>query len=183
MKRRTVLATSAAVIFSGCSTLGSSDSGPQPTEEKTGSKTPACSESDVSRPSIPTSSQLNGLEYPRRPDELTTDSVQKYLSEFESAYARNYTINEFIVSSVNVVVRDFEVSEVNGGFLASSDVQVIYTQESDGDGPTPTGDRKYRTNYYVSTAVYRSETDMETVDARTHRPRQLVACFAGEPGS
>lgn len=116
-------------------------------------------------------------EYPEKPKSLSLDSVATYLAEFETAFARNRVVDEMTVKSVKVEIQgEFDGSETGAGFVASSNVQVMYTMDTN-DTETALGDIEYAANYYVdSELVYRIQTDTETVDPRDGGSKRLVQC-------
>lgn len=185
-KRRGFLGILTAATLAGCSMPESPSTGENsvdssPSEEtpiKTTSQgTPACSASDVLRPPVLSDSDPSGTEYPDRPSSFSRAAVHDFLTEFETAYARNKTIRDTSVTSVNVVVQSgFDVDSVDRGFLAHGNVQVMYNK--DAREQTATGDRKYRANYFISdSVVLRVETTGEDIDPRDESGARIVACF------
>lgn len=179
--RRKIIGLASAVLVAGCAGTGPSPTQDSPVDRSEQSSTTTeavyCSESDVKRPPASINASPSGKPYPEAPLPLDEDSVREFLNEFETAYARNETIQDQSVSSVNIEIQGgFDVEAVDQGFLAHGNIQVMYTK--DGGEQTPSGDKKYRVNYFVSTsAVLRTESDFEDLDPREEEDSKVVACF------
>lgn len=166
----------AVTTLTGCSTPESSSAGEAPAKT-TSEETPVCSAADVLRPPVRSDSDPPGTKYPDQPSSFNEPAVRDFLIEFETAYARNKTIQDSVVISVSVVVQGgFKIESVTGGFLAHGNVQVMY--DTDVGEQTATGDIKYRANYFISDLVaHRVETMSENIDPRGESDSRIVACF------
>ena len=193
-RRRGLLGCIATTFLAGC--LGDGNGGGQTTttrsttepttsspttESKTSEpttttpSTESCDPSSASRPPIVRDSNHPPQGYGTKPTELTPLSVADYLSDFETAFAWNRILQENDeVNSLGVnTVDGYQPDTVDGGFLASSRIEIHYTVGEDHE----LTEREYVTNYFVSEGpVYRVETDTDPVDPRTHPDRQLVQC-------
>ena len=180
MNRRRLLATVGVLALPGCSEVGSPSTGSPAnrTSRTTSSSSGAtCEPEVVFRPSPPEGTDPGPSEYPEKPNRLSADSVATYLSEFETAFGRNRAIDELVITSVDVEIQGgFDGTEAGDGYVASSDVQVMFTTDADGT-ETAVGDSKYVANYYVDPElVYRHQTDLESMDPRDSGRKRLVQC-------
>lgn len=101
MRRALPLVALAAVLVSaGClAAVGPGSPTPETPEERAGSSTPYPTPSGecdaVDRETVdPFRDDVEPSPIPDRPDELTVDSVESYVAEFEEAYARNGALYE-----------------------------------------------------------------------------------------
>lgn len=186
MDRRSLLATISVLALPGCAETGSPSTGSPASETPTNSPSQTapstagatCEPEAVFRPSPPEGAEPEPSEYPEKPATLSADSVATYLSSFETAYARNRTISDVAVTSVDVEIQGGfdDASETGDGYVASSNVQIMYTREAEGT-ETPSGDVKYVANYYVDLElVYWHRTDLEPMDPRDSDRKLLVQC-------
>ncbi|QLG28541.1 hypothetical protein HUG10_13720 [Halorarum halophilum] len=180
MNRRRLLAMVGVLALPGCSDVGapstvsSTDEASRVTSSSSGA---TCEPGAVFRPSPPEGTDPEPSEYPKKPGTLSADSVATYLSEFETTFGRNRAIDELVSTSVDVEIQGgFEGSEAGDGYVASSNVQVMFTTDADGT-ETAVGDIKYVANYYVDPElVYRHQTDIEPMDPRDSDRKLLVQC-------
>jgi hypothetical protein len=155
--RRGFVAVSAGVLTAGCAAPSDGDSDGDTPPEQPGPDTPECDPADVTRPAVAAGTNLEGREYPRKPADLTDQSILEYLDDFETAFAWNRVLESAPdATSINVDNLDgFSSDETGDGFLASSGIRVTY---SAGDGSST--ERTYVANYFVTPGpVYRYETD------------------------
>ncbi|WP_200531121.1 hypothetical protein [Halorubrum sp. LN27] len=174
-ERRTVIAASIGLLMAGCAGLndGGSDGDAPPTDP--GTDTPQCDPDDVARPPVATGTNIEGREYPRKPETLTEPSIMEYLDDFETSFAWNRILQSAEgVTSVNVDnLNGFTPDETGDGFLASSGIRASYSTEAGASD-----EREYIANYFVAPgAVYRHES---TGDPTAPEPRDeetaLVQC-------
>jgi hypothetical protein len=192
--RRTVLVGAAATL-AGCSGV-TTDGGDSVTDGRPAATTDpgttttvddttadSCAPADVTRPAVPTGTELDGRPYPQPPAGPTTGSVAQYLGDFERAFAWNRALGEFPdVLGIRVQTLDgFEPVETGDGFRATGLMRLlVVTERADG------GRRARRGDYVVSYTlddggVYRRETADSGTDAGSNSDGQLVACRrAGE---
>lgn len=105
------------------------DSSPTPTERRpTHTATEVADCTEPRRPEVPAATEGDNVEprnYPEKPDELSVETVESYVREFERAYKVNRAIQEY-----DLVRYDFlswgvsDVHEVEGGFVATVGGQV-----------------------------------------------------------
>lgn len=183
-RRRTVLSVVGSILAVGC--LGGGvdapgGTGSPPPRTATGSETAVgtpdrCDPADVTRPRVPTGTNIEGRAYPRKPTSLTVQSVAEYLSDFETAFAWNRILQTEGVTSLNIDTLDgFIPDETGDGFLASSGMRLTYSADTAGGSE----EREYVANYFVSPGpVYRVESRTESVAPRESEETQLVQCGA-----
>jgi hypothetical protein len=174
-KRRTALVALVGVLTAGCTGRNGDDSGND--TPPNGPETPQCDPEDVTRPPVATGTNIDGCEYPRKPEALTDQSVLEYLDEFETSFAWNRVLGSAEdVTSLNVDNLDgFTPDETGDGFLASSGIRVTYSTEGGSSD-----EREYVANYFVTPGpVYRYESsgDRATPDPQDE-DTALVQCGA-----
>ena len=177
LARRTVLGVVAGALSAGCSTLNEDDPGTGATTTEPVDQ-PACDPADVTRPPVASGTNIEGRNYPQKPEPLSDQSILEYLDDFETAFAWNRVLQSAAnVTSLNVDNLDgFTSDETGDGYLASGGIRVSYSPE-DGE-PT---DREYVANYFVSPGpVYRYESSTEpTTPEPGSQETLLVQCGAG----
>jgi hypothetical protein len=156
LARRTVLGVVVGALSAGCSASNDGDpgDGATPTEPV---DQPACDPADVTRPPVASGTNIEGRNYPQKPETLSDQSILEYLDDFETSFAWNRVLQSAEgVTSLNVDNLDgFGSDETGDGFLASSGIRVSYSTE---DGSSD--EREYVANYFVAPGpVYRYESD------------------------
>jgi hypothetical protein len=170
LTRRAVLASVAGVgatAVAGCA--GESGGGPGTTATASGATTTDCS---ATAPPKPTSAGAPPKEYPDAPSELTAETVESFVGDFERAYQYNRALAadpEKIgrLNTLEIGVSETTVESDGGTFTVSVEGSRYYsiaTPEEAGT-PTPTvtplpmGRAPFSASYVVTpTAVRREDT-------------------------
>lgn len=181
--RRNLLQTLGALSLgtSGCLGLDSPSSSTTENPSPTSTPREVANCTEPRSPDVPAGTKADNVaprDYPKQPDQLTSDTVKAYVREFERAYKVNQAIEEY-----DLVKYDFlsfgisEFHEVETGFVATvgGHVAPFWYQGTSTETTPYHKDEEYNVTYLVSErAVWRvSPAESGTSNSEN---RELLVC-------
>jgi hypothetical protein len=172
--RRALLGSVCTLVgVTGClGSPGESESTPTGTGTVTRTRTPTETATDdacsASNPPAPTDAAAAPKSYPRKPSDLTRDSVGSFVEAYERAYQYNSTLAEYPdkigrLNDLDISINEVTVTVEDGVFVAdisgqaNTGITVDGGAESQTQTPLPMGHRPFEAAYTVSDRFVRRE--------------------------